>query len=150
MKLKLFHRHWPSVVTLLLLLGFFVIWYPKHISNALLVNDEADYAYAASQGYFANSWDLNSLSWETFLSLGLGKGMKKWQYTNLSNYIRSSNAITFYRHHHGPLYFFGLAAAISISSNERWLRSSGLFWLLCITFYKKINPYCKINLHCLV
>ena len=117
---------------MLLLLGFFVIWYPKHISNALLVNDEADYAYAASQGYFANSWDLNSLSWETFLSLGLGKGMKKGQYTNLSNYIRSSNAITFYRHHHGPLYFFGLAAAISISSNERWLRSSGLFWLLCM------------------
>lgn len=130
--MKLFHRHWPSLVTLLLLAFFFVILYPKHISSRLLVNDEADYAYAASQGIIANAWDINSLSWETFVNLGLGKGMKKGQYTNLSNFIRSSNAVTFYRHHHGPLYFYGLAAAMSISSNERWLRSSGLFWLLCM------------------
>jgi hypothetical protein len=129
-KTKLFYRYFPTLLTMLIILFLFVTWYPQHISENIFVNDDADYAYAAKQGLFANAWDLNALPVKTFLNLGFEKGMANGQRSSLSEFIRASNAVTFYRHYHGPLYFYGLTAAMNFSLDEQWLRFSGLFWLL--------------------
>ena len=72
-KTKLFYRYFPTLLTMLIILFLFVTWYPQHISENIFVNDDADYAYAAKQGLFANAWDLNALPVKTFLNLGFEK-----------------------------------------------------------------------------
>ena len=70
--------------------------------------DEADYMYAAAQGWWAQWNDSPSLSMLTFVKTGLGAGDPAMR-SQLSETIRQSGDIVFYRHWHGPLYFYGLS-----------------------------------------
>jgi hypothetical protein len=64
--------------------------------------------YAANRGFLNNYTDTPSISFITFVKLGIEKGFNSEERTNLSEYIRKSDDITFYRHYHGPLYFYFL------------------------------------------
>jgi hypothetical protein len=66
--------------------------------------DEADYMYIHSRGFLSHWIDSPSQSLIEFLRAGLGRGLDSGQRTALSEMIRSSDDINFYRHWHGPLY----------------------------------------------
>lgn len=66
--------------------------------------DEADYMYIHSRGFLSHWIDSPSQSPIEFLRVGLGRGMESGQRTALSEMIRSSDDVSFYRHWHGPLY----------------------------------------------
>lgn len=68
--------------------------------------DEADYMYAVSRGFAANYFDRPTIPFWTFVQKGLNQGMKSSGRTSLSEYIRASNDIAFYRHFHAPLYYY--------------------------------------------
>jgi hypothetical protein len=73
--------------------------------------DEADYMYAASLGFRANWLDARSIPFSDFLRRGSNAGSGAPAKTSLSTYIRSRGDLLFYRHWHGPLYYYWLAAA---------------------------------------
>lgn len=67
--------------------------------------DEADYIYAAGRGWLANYTDTPTQSIVEFVRMRLGKRGESGSRGFLSEYIRASGDINFYRHSHGPLYF---------------------------------------------
>jgi hypothetical protein len=66
--------------------------------------DEADYMYIRSRGFLSHWIDSPSQSPIEFVRVGLGRGMDSGQRAALSEMIRSSDDVSFYRHWHGPLY----------------------------------------------
>lgn len=76
------------------------------VSGQAFAYDEADYMHAVAQGFWANSLDRPTIPLGEFLALGLGQGRAPAQQRDLSSYIRAQEDITFYRHFHGPLYFY--------------------------------------------
>jgi hypothetical protein len=66
--------------------------------------DEADYMYAAGQGVSANWLDSPSIPLMDFIEIGMGRGRDSGHRGELSESIRVSNDILFYRHWHGPIY----------------------------------------------
>ena len=84
--------------------------------------DEADYMHAASFGFAANWTDAPSLSMADFLSAGLHPGSPK----ALSDRIRGSHDVLFYRHFHGPLYHFFLIPVSRLGLSERAARMTML------------------------
>lgn len=92
--------------------------------------DEADYAYAASKGIAANYTDSPAISLADFVALGLANRDARTNVEtqgkageSLSEYIRRNGDITFYRHFHPPLYFYGLSIAGKLSGfDEQALR----------------------------
>jgi len=84
--------------------------------------DEADYMYATNLGLVANYTDTPTMSIVEFFRTGLGRGRDSRQYSQLSELIRGSNDIVFYRHWHGPLYFHWLLLTSHLGLNEHWMR----------------------------
>jgi hypothetical protein len=85
--------------------------------------DEADYMYAVSRGFAANYFDRPTIPFWTFVQKGLNEGMKSSGRTSLSEYIRSSNDIAFYRHFHAPLYYYWvLLHSTVVGNSERAIR----------------------------
>jgi 4-amino-4-deoxy-L-arabinose transferase-like glycosyltransferase len=78
-------------------------------SKALYFYDEADYMYAATRGFLSNYLDRPSLSTVEFVRKGLELARDAGQRTNMSEYVRASGDITFYRHYHGPMYAYWIA-----------------------------------------
>ncbi|MGA2434049.1 MAG: hypothetical protein ABSG25_02050, partial [Bryobacteraceae bacterium] len=72
--------------------------------------DEADYVYAAGRGLRANYLDAGSIPIGEFVRLGLGRGRDPAEKRSLSEFIRDRGDVLFYRHWHGPLYYYWLAA----------------------------------------
>ncbi len=66
--------------------------------------DEADYKYAASLGWKANATDTPSMSVSEFVQTGRTWGANSGAKTELSETIRASGDVVFYRHWHGPVY----------------------------------------------
>ncbi len=88
--------------------------------------DEADYVTAGSRGVVANVLERPSMSIVTFLETGLHRGMQASRRTSLSELVRGSKDITFYRHYHGPIYFYWLAlVGPLVDFDEYGLRFSG-------------------------
>jgi hypothetical protein len=81
--------------------------------------DEADYMYAVSLGWQANWMDTPTLGLPQFLELGLHRNGKE----ELSDLIRNSGDVVFYRHWHGPLYGNWLAAASRFAADEASTRA---------------------------
>ena len=84
--------------------------------------DEPDYMYAASLGWSANAIDSPSLPLPEFVKIGLGRGREAGAKTELSETIRESGDVVFYRHWHGPLYSDWLRLARHLTSDEHSTR----------------------------
>jgi hypothetical protein len=107
--------------------------------------DEADYMYAGTRGFLPNYLDQPSQSLPEFVRKGMELSRDKDRRVSMSEYIRSTGDITFYRHFHGPIYAYWIAAcrAVGIDSEQTY-RASGLvihalgamliFWLFRLVF----------------
>ena len=116
-------KHLLAVAVLVALLLFLIT---RNVSPDPYVYDEADYMYAASLGYFANWTDTPTLSLPEFLRIGMGRGRQTGGRQELSEFIRQSNDVLFYRHWHGPLYHFILIPVSRLGTNEHGVRSAML------------------------
>jgi hypothetical protein len=90
----------------------------RNVPSGPYLYDEADYMYAASLGLLANYLDAPTLPLGRFARAGaLGETRLR-----LSELIRSSNDVVFYRHWHGPLYLYLLVPVSKLGLNERATR----------------------------
>jgi len=90
--------------------------------------DEADYMYVAHQGFLANYTDSPTLSIVEFVRVGLGKGRESGSRGFLSEYIRDSGDVVFYRHWHGPLLAYWLMAVSTVTQDEQVTRALSLIF----------------------
>ena len=116
-------KHLLAAAALVALLLFLI---ERNPSPDPYTYDEADYMYAATLGYFANWTDSPTLSLPDFLRIGLGRGQPAVGRRELSEFIRQSNDVLFYRHWHGPLYHFILIPVSRLGLNERGVRGAML------------------------
>jgi len=96
-------------IIILYLLLIFLFLQKNVISSNRFTYDEADYMYAVSKGLSANYFDKGAIPLSVFIEKGIDKGLNLSNKTNLSKFIRKSDDISFYRHYHGPLYFYYLS-----------------------------------------
>jgi hypothetical protein len=118
-------RHFAILAALL---GSFVWLSYPNVSTAPFSYDEADYMFAARQGFLANYLDLGSSSFLDYVRLGLSRGRDPQQKSALSRAVRKASDIFFFRHAHGPLYFYWLNALSQWSTNEHFMRGLSLFF----------------------
>jgi hypothetical protein len=118
------------VAILAALVAVFLFFALPRISSEPFAYDEADYMFAARQGFVANYLDRPSYSFAEYVRLGLSKGRDAGQKSDLSQTVRRSGDIFFFRHAHGPMYFYWLAALSRWSTNEHFVRSFGLVFPL--------------------
>lgn len=119
---------------------FFVLFH-EAASPAPFTYDEADYMMGAQLGFAANYLDTNAMSLPQFMDMGLKAERKELSRKSLSEYIRARRDPVFYRHYHGPLNAYWLAAAGAAGGNgESWMRLSSIFFhvLTFITVYAGI------------
>ena len=109
-------RHVPAILILLALLLFPMA---PNVAPDPYVYDEADYMYAASLGFAANYTDTPTLPIADFVRTGLARGRDASQRQALSEQIRASNDVVFYRHWHGPLYLYLLIPVSRLGLSER-------------------------------
>ncbi len=98
----------PGIVfplAVLILSALFIA--PRFVTNGPFKYDEADYAYAAKQGIWNNYVDARALTTPQLLSLGIEE-LRGEAAVGLSQLIRNSNDASFYRHWHGPVYYYYL------------------------------------------
>jgi hypothetical protein len=88
--------------------------------------DESDYMYAAGRGWLANYVDTPTQSIVEFVRMGLANRGSGGNRGELSEYIRASGDLDFYRHWHGPLYFDWLMATYPFRHDERLMRMLGM------------------------
>ena len=62
--------------------------------------------------------DTPTLPISDFLRVGLNQGKQSAQRSALSESIRGANDVVYYRHFHGPLYFFGLIPVARLGLDE--------------------------------
>jgi hypothetical protein len=93
-------------LALLVLAAAWTVWFPVY--KGVYEYDEADYRYAASQGFLSNWIDSPGMPFSEFVELGMRarSGAKRGE---LAAESRDSGDIHSYRHWHGPLYFWFLA-----------------------------------------
>jgi hypothetical protein len=115
-------------------LAAFFLWFFRQLpSPGPYIYDEADYITAGSSGLAANFLEKPSMSIVEFLKTGLER-RHLTQRSSLSEIVRGSHDVTFYRHYHGPIYYYWLAiAGAATHFNEYAMRWSGFVWHL-LTF----------------
>jgi Dolichyl-phosphate-mannose-protein mannosyltransferase len=109
-----------DVAILLTLISLCAVLYGTVVPNNRYGYDEADYMYAASKGLYANYIDKNTIPFVEFVRIGLSKGFQAENRTSLSEFIRESGDIAFYRHHHGPLSLYALILWGYFVDNEEY------------------------------
>jgi Dolichyl-phosphate-mannose-protein mannosyltransferase len=120
-----------DLLILLLWVVACVIFYNRIVPTDYFGYDEAEHMFAVSKGLYANYIDENSLSLFTFLKMGLEQGFQRQQSSSLSEFIRTREDITFYRHFHGPLYFYGLIIPrYFVGDDEYTARWTSLLFLI--------------------
>ncbi len=112
--------HLVCLSAIILLFCFLV---KDSISRGPYTYDEADYMYAASLGRAAHYTDSPTLPITDFARTGLSRPTKSGERLALSRSIRDSNDIVFYRHWHGPLFFYPLLILNSLHLDEHTVRS---------------------------
>jgi hypothetical protein len=132
-------------VALLALMAAVAIAFGRTAGNHPFAYDEADYMYAATRGLAANYLDNPSMSLVEFIRKGLELTNDPGQVRSMSDYVRGSGDITFYRHYHGPMYAYwlGLGKLAGLETPAAF-RASGLaihlagaalvFWLTPLVF----------------
>src|SRR5271169_6825404 len=112
---------WSAVsyfLVLLLIAAAVMTAFWRTTDKAPYFYDEADYMYAATRGFLSNYLDQPSLSTVEFVRKGMELARDRSQRTNMSEYIRSSGDITFYRHYHGPVYAYWIALCRAAGAQE--------------------------------
>src|SRR5581483_12017603 len=84
--------------------------------------------WASSLGPAANYTDSPTLPFGDFLRLGLRGGARKGEQQSLSAVVRNSNDIVFYRHWHGPVYFYWLLATTPLHGSPYLMRALQLLF----------------------
>ena len=115
-------KHFAIVLGLIALFLFFSL---PNITSEPFTYDEADYMYAAERGFLANYIDSPSLSFPDYVRLGLSRGSDNSQNAGDPEPYGAGDMF-FYRHAHGPVYFYWLDVLSHWSSNENFIRGSGL------------------------
>jgi len=110
------------VFGLLFVYAVFALLAWRQVPSWPYIYDEADYMWASSLGWAANYTDTPTLPFREFLRLGLHGGTQKNEQQSLSAVVRNSNDIVFYRHWHGPVYFYWLDATQPLHSSEQLMR----------------------------
>jgi Dolichyl-phosphate-mannose-protein mannosyltransferase len=124
-----------DLLLLLLCIGACIVLYNPIIPKDYYGYDEADHMFAVSKGIYANYIDANTIPFRTFLRIGIQQGLQDQNRSSLSEYIRASDDITFYRHYHGPLYFYALTVSQYLfGSSEYTARWTSLLFLLVSIF----------------
>jgi hypothetical protein len=116
-------KHILAVVVLLALLLPAMI---RRVAPDPYVYDEADYMYAASLGFAPNYTDTPTLPIADFVRTGFAQGRDASQHQALSEQIRASNDVVFYRHWHGPLYLYALIPVTRLGLDEQRTRAAML------------------------
>ncbi len=111
------------ILAVLVLLALFVVLMARSVSSSPYTYDEADYMYAASLGFGANYADRPTLPLVDFLRIGFAKGQDRSQRQALSELIRTTNDVVFYRHWHGPLFLYLLIPVSRLAGGEHQVRS---------------------------
>ena len=105
----------------------FVLLFGGVVSSHRFGFDEADYMYAVGKGFYANFVDQQGLSFANFFAQGLRAAQELADRVSLSEYIRQSDDTPFYRHYHGPLYFYWLMSWSFLFGNSEYImRLSGV------------------------
>jgi len=125
------------VFALLVLLALLLFVMARNVSPDPYIYDEADYMFAASQGLWANYTDTPTLPIADFVRTGVARGRDSGARLALSEQIRASNDILFYRHWHGPLYLYCLIPISRAFANEQSVRMAllGISALTLIAIY---------------
>ncbi len=113
-------RHWACLLhaaILFVLICTFLRWALPQVSHLPYVYDEADYMFVATQSPAANYLDRPSQTLAQFIGMGLTQGRDASQRGSLSEQIRIGDT-DFYRHWHGPMYFFWLGAVANLEHAE--------------------------------
>jgi hypothetical protein len=105
------------------LLAVFLLFARQQVFTWPYYYDEADYMYAASLGWRANYTDTPSQPLVDFMRVGLRTGTDASERAALSVQTRATNDVNFYRHWHGPLYYYWLLALAPLNLDERTTRS---------------------------
>jgi hypothetical protein len=111
------------VLAILILLAVLLSLMAHNVAPDPYTYDEADYMYAASLGFVANYTDTPTLSLADFVRTGLARGRDASQHQALSESIRGSNDVVFYRHWHGPLYLYFLIPVSRLGLSEQQVRT---------------------------
>src|SRR5579871_337834 len=136
-----FARHTVRVMrhvfALLVLLALLLFVMARNVSPDPYIYDEADYMFAASQGLWANYTVTPTLPIADFVRTGVARGRDSGARLALSEQIRASNDILFYRHWHGPLYLYCLIPISRAFANEQSVRMAllGISALTLIAIY---------------
>src|SRR5271156_2414072 len=109
-----------------LLLALFLLLITRNVSSEPYVYDEADYMYAASLGFAANWSDTPSISIQDFVRV------RQAGRSELSQRIRDSSDVLFYRHFHGPLFHYLLIPLARLGWSERAVRVA-LLGIPCVS-----------------
>ena len=102
-----FTKRTASLAGLFILIAGFLFLTWNSVSHGPYIYDEADYLSAASRGVVANAFETGSTPVIRLIKIALdtrGSGGR----ASLSQWVRNSNDVSFYRHWHGPLGFYYL------------------------------------------
>jgi hypothetical protein len=100
----------------ILVTGFlFLTW--NSVSRGPYIYDEADYLSAASRGVLANAFDTGSTPVVQLAKIAMDCRGAEGR-AALSDWVRHSNDVSFYRHWHGPLAFYYLMMIDALNKTE--------------------------------
>ncbi|HYL37275.1 MAG TPA: hypothetical protein VEV17_15265 [Bryobacteraceae bacterium] len=105
------------------LLGVFVLLAQPQVFTWPYYYDEADYMYAVSLGWRANYTGTPAQPLGDYIRVGLQRGTNASERAALSEQIRAGSDVDFYRHWHGPLYFYWLLALAPLDLDAHATRS---------------------------
>jgi hypothetical protein len=112
-------------------LAAFVVAYAGLVPTRSFGYDESDYMRAVAMGFRANYLDEPSLPLTTFLRQGVAALRGESSGRSLSELVRGSDDVTFYRHYHAPLSFYLAIATNRVAgAGERAMRWSSVLCLL--------------------
>jgi hypothetical protein len=113
-----------GMLVLLLAVAFAMV--RNKIAHTPYGYDEGDYMFAASMGMERNWFDIGSIPLTEFISIGRRRGADPTQRAGLSALARGASDPVFYRHWHGPLYYFWLTIPSYLSLDEHATRALSL------------------------
>ena len=124
-------RTW-HVLCILTLVGVYAFLVARAVYSGPYDYDEADYMFASGVGPLGQATDNPSLGIMQFYRIGRSAG--SGQRTELSEFIRGSNDVLFYRHWHGPLIAYWLLALKPLHLDETAMRRAGSLIPLATAF----------------
>ncbi|MGA2115961.1 MAG: hypothetical protein ABSH56_14560 [Bryobacteraceae bacterium] len=138
-------RVWLLFGALVPIVAAVSLFFATSTSGVPFAYDEADYMYAGTRGFTANFLDRDAIPFSQYVRKGLELAHHPEERTSVSQFVRSSGDLSFYRHYHGPVYAYWLALCHAFGAqSEVAYRASGiplhalaalaLFWLFLAAF----------------